>query len=783
MSAGEEGDSDDINEMGDGRGHAFVIDEAEESNMEGVDGDNESDEWTDYDSSDDEEDDDERDVKFHKDLVDMSKMTNEEIWEHKVRKIMDYAKNNDVRDDLDLDDDESDDMPDFDFGAYDSSDSWDIKVSESPRTGAIEAGLDVKILSKRLQFFAAREHIPGTPTFHQFGQLPAELRLRIWETYCSELRRKHRVIQVFVHQRGRLTPAVTMDQQTEPVRRMMSICRETREMGLKALPDVLHVGHSRHDKAVIRFNAETDLIHFFDEHPFGLDVRNAATTGEDIDSDLTERQRKILREHVQLVTPEPYHSVRNLAIGDNLVRSREPGAYQTHYLEQSVIELLSPDHASHREPHELRDETFLRSIEYLFPNLQNIYVVEDGAFRHSDRWAGHIRSHQRYHVDCFEMNEYETAKVKIEYLYLWHAPPKNAGRVSRGAIADRRVASNKDEENGDNKDMEDRDKGDTENGNSDDTKSSTPKASEIPGDFKDEVVIGHFARLREKGVRFSRLLFFEDEGMDDYWQLQFGCRPDGHWPNDEYGVPQQDQLPSRYADEEFGWHGGVSDNSDEEEEEEEDSMIDDDDIFEDESEEDSDEFAGLHDDDSGDENDGPPLPLEAMFSSPEPEPGTEANTRDAAGAQDRRGKKRHVIVDSDDDDDDDEDDDGDDNGDSARPAQKSKTGAGSSKRQRRPLIVSSDDDEEAKGATKRDGSSSHREAGEGGEDSGNDDEELDADSDDKPAKPLTLMQKLALGRKSIPVMTVDDGEEDDEDAEEYAGDYGERNGEDEEEES
>ncbi|KAL1897998.1 hypothetical protein Sste5346_003854 [Sporothrix stenoceras] len=824
MSDSEESGSDGRNEMDDGRGHAFVDDEAEESGEDaGTEGDDESGSGfvteeddddepdleserrnifnlmgprirgeipSDLDDEDDSEDDSEEDEDDEEeDDEDSAGIDDERRWEQTTQRLMDLASYADFGED-DYPD-SSDIGTDYDFGAYDSDDSWDNTVEEDPH-GNITTHLNIKKMTKRLKFFTGREKYPGTRSFPKFTQLPAELRLRIWELYCSELQRKQRVIQVYMQRHGRLTPAVTMDQQTKAVRRLMSICHETREMGTKALPDVLPVGHSKHDKAVIRFNAETDLVHFLDEHPFGLNAVGSSDTDENPwnTSGPMARERDVAlnKQKKNHDVPEPYTNVRNLVIGDMLQRSREPGAYHDHHFGHSHIELVSSEDASHRRPEELRGKIYEDSIKYLFPNVQNIYVSEDGAFRRSDKWAGHLRSYQRYHVRAYEVNEYGDGKQGVEYLYLWHAPPKEPRRRSHNAItngAEDEASSSKEDEQKEKEDKSEaeatgeasaagesadnnaangeNDENDENNEDADnnDDDHNQPKYPEIPGDFKDGVVINHFSSMREKGVRFSRLLFFENEGLDDYWDLQKGCRPDGSWPNNVYGDPEQDQMPARYEEDEG--HGGAWGEFDDEED---DSMIDDDPIDSSDEEDnsgDSDEWEEIDEEDDldGDDDDAPP-PLAAMFSSPEPEP---EEVEGAAETQVSRGKKRRVVSDSDDEDSDDED--------AGPAAKKSKTSAGLSKRQRRTVNVSSDeaeddDDKKDNKKDKGDESSSHTEAG---SDSDDDDE----DEDDKPAKPLTLMQKLAQGRKSNPISIDDDVEEDedDEEADEDAGDYGE----------
>ncbi|CAK7240716.1 MAG: hypothetical protein STHCBS139747_002163 [Sporothrix thermara] len=716
--------------------------------------------------------------------------------ERRHRKSRPYVDSLDYDDEYESYDDEDDDMGiDYDDGAYDSADSWDIDVCETPN-GTFGITPDMDKVKARLRFFDAIEHIDLPTSFPQFQKLPPELRMRIWETFCSQLRRKNRVIQVMLQSDGRLTPAVTLDQQTEPVRRFMSICRETRAMGLQALPDTLPIGVSEHDDGVVRFNAKTDVVHFLEEHPLGLErIGPAVAKGEvgkgDDDNDdeggesesegdgsndehgdpdfrrllrtmrrRRARARKLRNENY----PKPYTSVRNLAINDLERRLRPPGAYQDYYNGHTVIELIAQDDASHRQPSELRDAKYLHTLEYLFPNVENVYVVEYGAIRKADRWTGHLRSYQRYHAIGYEVDDIDLRREPVECLYCWHEPPKGS---IRGRVGDKE---------GQHQQQQQQQQQGTDAAESVEEKLHREELESLrPADFKDEVVINHFAKLRERGVRFSRMLFFDEEtGMTDYWGLQARCRPDGHWPNDPDGRPQQDQQPTRDLEPpmDIGAFDEYEDNSmiDDEEQEEDDWEDDEDD----EDDEDGDDI-----DDNGDVVD----PVEAMFSSPEPGPSTSSRN------------KRRRVVDSDDEDEDEDEDESKD----GKEARRSRSPA---KRRRRTAVISSDeedddDNEKEKGDKKRnvaavktkaaskskiteddgDSSSSHTEPGEDEDEDEDDDED---EEDDKPAKPLTLMQRLQAGRKENPISDEENSSDDDdeEEEEEYAGDYGDINNDD-----
>lgn len=104
-------------------------------------------------------------------------------------------------------------------------------------------------------------------SFPQFGRLPAELRRRIWESFCPDLTAESRVYAFLMlpDSRARSSWALCMrvwqgphmDQQTKPARTMLAVHRESRELALKAFPDVLTLAHDVH----IRFNAKQDVVY------------------------------------------------------------------------------------------------------------------------------------------------------------------------------------------------------------------------------------------------------------------------------------------------------------------------------------------------------------------------------------------------------------------------------------------------------------------------------------------------------------------------------------------
>ncbi|CAK7265020.1 hypothetical protein SEPCBS57363_001369 [Sporothrix epigloea] len=472
----------------------------------------------------------------------------------------------------------------YEDGAYDSSDSWDNSLAIDS-TGGYFLRLKEDYLRKRKSFARGITFIELPKVFPQFQKLPPELRISIWATYCSELLRKNRVLQVMLTDDGRLAPGVTMDQQTSAVRKFMSICRETREMGLLALPDTLEIGVSQSDNSVLRFNAEKDIVYIMLEDPptpevmglapnkdadgaaNGNNIESGIGNGDDDDDDYEDedveiemfshafsrwssdrdRDRQLARTRNYDSIPKPYASVRNLAINDLERRKREPGLYR-HVFRGSIFnEIVPPHDISHQAPTELRDAAYLQVIEYLFPNLENMYVTEHGAPRKADRWVGHMRSYQRYHAKGYEMDEYQIKRIPFDCIFCWHEPPKESLRHPL-QTADGEAEGHEEE-----KDKKGKGKEEELNERARRKKRKTVgnkrrvTGSAADRSFQDEVVINHFAKLRKKGVRFSRMVYFDDDyGSRDYLMLQILCRPDGHWPNGANGKPRPDQVATRY---------------------------------------------------------------------------------------------------------------------------------------------------------------------------------------------------------------------------------------------
>ncbi|KAL2167490.1 hypothetical protein VTG60DRAFT_1184 [Thermothelomyces hinnuleus] len=135
----------------------------------------------------------------------------------------------------------------FDLEAADSDD--ETSGSEQSSIGDDNVGLD----TWTDDFF-----------FPQFRSLPFELRHRIWQLFCPDIAVKSRVYWFEAHTRYRrdgfekvvAVEGPFLEQQTRPVRSLLAIHRETRELALKALPDTLSFGR----RGIIRFNSANDVV-------------------------------------------------------------------------------------------------------------------------------------------------------------------------------------------------------------------------------------------------------------------------------------------------------------------------------------------------------------------------------------------------------------------------------------------------------------------------------------------------------------------------------------------
>ncbi|EPE09362.1 hypothetical protein F503_07138 [Ophiostoma piceae UAMH 11346] len=531
-----------------------------------------------------------------------------------------YADNDTYHDGMSDISDATDDSWDEQIDYIVESDSMNVRPSEK-KTEARSRQIHYRLMHGIYRDI--REKEGKTLDFPKFGQLPAELRLRIWELHCPAMQRSHRVLQMSLQPDGYLSPAPTMDKQTSMVRKFMCISQETRALAERYLPDTLSIGVSSHDDSILRYNAKKDIVHFTIETPHGLDKVSAHLETDEAKKDKTK-------------VAAPFPGVRNIAMFDMEIRSRAPGSYFDRINGRSVIELVRRDDASHQQPSELRSAEYCKAFDYLFPNVENIYVLEHGAPRKIDRWIGKQRSYARYHIRTIE-DEESYHPIPLEYLYCWHDPPK--GFVGRRALP--LPAAKEANSKGSNEatELEEAEQEQTPGGGDDnDTMKNDDKTSpqkeeleeDDDGDFRDECVINHFADLRQKGVRFSRLLYFEAEtSMEDYYTLRHKTCPNGVWPNGPDGLPAQDSLPGIHDDR---LDYGMEDDEDLSD----DSIVVSDDDIEDSSDSSSSSGSDSGSDGTGGEDEDDDLeilgsesvPLEAIFSSPEPESGDDEGEQD-----------------------------------------------------------------------------------------------------------------------------------------------------------
>lgn len=117
-------------------------------------------------------------------------------------------------------------------------------------------------------------HYRPDPEFPQFLGLPFELRRRIWELYCPELRLKPRVLDFTINpgtarhrdpswpsskQVWTVTDGLLLADMTSATRTVLSIHSESRAMALAVLTDTLALDAGSGD-ALVRFNPEKDLV-------------------------------------------------------------------------------------------------------------------------------------------------------------------------------------------------------------------------------------------------------------------------------------------------------------------------------------------------------------------------------------------------------------------------------------------------------------------------------------------------------------------------------------------
>ena len=169
----------------------------------------------------------------------------------------------------------------FDYESYDSdsSTSWILHDAEN----SWELPRADELLSDEEYWDSEEEALGEAPctldTFPLFPQLPPELRMYVWEAYCPELTADSRVLEFDVDLTRRraggpeectVYNGIFLRTATHRVRKVLAVCRESRHLALRHLPDVLvfsHFGGLPEHDSIVHFCSARDVIYlkgFFD---------------------------------------------------------------------------------------------------------------------------------------------------------------------------------------------------------------------------------------------------------------------------------------------------------------------------------------------------------------------------------------------------------------------------------------------------------------------------------------------------------------------------------------
>ncbi|KAF5025445.1 hypothetical protein F66182_2468 [Fusarium sp. NRRL 66182] len=112
---------------------------------------------------------------------------------------------------------------------------------------------------------------PPTDYFPQFSRLPIELRHRIWELFCPELRARYRVLDFIIsYGTARHPEAATsfvwtvrdglaLEDQTKNLRTVLAVHKESRALATNAFPHSLSIDAGSGD-AIVAFNQDSDVV-------------------------------------------------------------------------------------------------------------------------------------------------------------------------------------------------------------------------------------------------------------------------------------------------------------------------------------------------------------------------------------------------------------------------------------------------------------------------------------------------------------------------------------------
>ncbi|KAL4732762.1 hypothetical protein ACLX1H_001782 [Fusarium chlamydosporum] len=157
-------------------------------------------------------------------------------------------------------------------------------------------------------------HLRGDPDddyFPQFCRLPIELRHRIWELFCPELRARYRVLDFIISYGTARHPeaasafvwtvrdGIALEDQTQNLRTVLAVHQESRALATNAFPDTLSIDAGSGDSTV-PFNRNSDVVlvnglccpdgrNIFHLPDFASEVKNLALGGPDILDHLSSR--------------------------------------------------------------------------------------------------------------------------------------------------------------------------------------------------------------------------------------------------------------------------------------------------------------------------------------------------------------------------------------------------------------------------------------------------------------------------------------------------------------
>ncbi|KAJ4319618.1 hypothetical protein N0V84_006254 [Fusarium piperis] len=208
----------------------------------------------------------------------------------------DHADSDERQSDQELSENDTDDG-NSDDGSSDDSDGGgllDTMAAEGSEDESSEESSDEDELDRG---------VPSSTCSHfpQFCRLPIELRQRIWELFCPELRARHRVLDFSISYGTARHPdaasafvwtvrdGIALDDQTRTLRTVLAVHHESRALATNAFPHSLSMDAGAGD-AVVRFNRDSDVVlinglgspegnHVFHLPEFGSEIKNLALSG------------------------------------------------------------------------------------------------------------------------------------------------------------------------------------------------------------------------------------------------------------------------------------------------------------------------------------------------------------------------------------------------------------------------------------------------------------------------------------------------------------------------